>query len=355
MGKLLGRWRIAICAIRAGQDFPRGFSADMRRLAPVGGKGVRVLRRLGIAGVLAGALSAAFAQSSGQTLTSDGSMNILAPQGMITGGFSAPPSTMPARPPTGNYIKLMYPSAIAANGPDIYVADSGQRMLVRIDAVSRSAARLRELPPSPGTRVKTGPDGSVYVLSPGRREVERIARDGRRIAVFSAKFEVLQPADVVVEPNMNRVWISDAAGAVFAFHPSGRLSEPLTGRWDGFPDQNFGVTLMAAGRAEVAGIDPRCRCIIEFDRNGNVNGRFGEEQLSFPADVAIDLYDRVWILDRGDHRLKLFSDGNMLATITPAQLGLTDVTAIAFDAHLAYIADGPGGRIGTFAILQPTR
>ncbi|HJV25459.1 MAG TPA: hypothetical protein VJ673_07220 [Aromatoleum sp.] len=228
-------------------------------------------------------------------------------------------------------------------------------MLLRIDTVSRSATRLRELSSLSGTRVKTGPDGSVYVLTPGRHEVEHMARDGRRIAVFSAKYEVLQPADIVIEPNMNRVWISDTGGAVFAFHPSGRLSEPLIGRWDGFADENASATLMAAGRERVAGIDPRCRCIIEFDQNGSIIGRFGERQLSYPIDVAIDLYDRVWVLDHGDHRLKVFAGGNMLATLTPAQLGLTDITAIAIDTHLAYIADGPGGRIGTFTIRQLTR
>lgn len=284
-----------------------------------------------------------------------GAGSLLAPQGYIAGGFSAPAATVPGRPPTGGYIKLAYPSALAANGPDLYVADSGQRTLLRIDTVSQSVAHLRELPPFAGVRLKTGPDGSVYVLRPDRGEVERLARDGRRLAIFVAKFEILQPADLIVEPTLNRVWISDAAGGVFAFHPSGRMSEPLAGRGDGFGDDVSAATLLSAGRNHVVGIDPRCRCIIEFDQDGAVTGRFGDDELAIPVDLAVDMHDRVWVLDHGDRRLKVFADGRIVGSIPAAQLGLSDLTAISIDRFRAYVADGPGGRIGIFAVLPPSR
>ncbi|AYH42056.1 hypothetical protein [Azoarcus sp. DN11] len=279
----------------------------------------------------------------------------LSPQGMIVGGFSAPASPVPGRPPTGAYLKLLHPSALAANGPDLYVADSGQRLLLHFDTVSQSVTPLREIPPLPGVRIKAGADGSVYVVRPDRGEVARLARDGRPIATFSAKFEILQPADIVIEPTLNRPWISDAAGGVFAFHPSGRKSEPLVGRGDGFSDEFGGATLLAASRERVTGFDPRCRCLIDFDREGAVIGKYGEGELLNPADLALDAAGRTWVVDRGDRRLKIFDQGRLVAALQPPQLGLVDVTAISIDLHTAYIADGPAGRIGIFGITPPSR
>lgn len=309
---------------------------------------------------LAGSVLLALAQIAGADTGSDAAANehaptFLSPYRTIVGGFSAPASPVPGRPPTGPYLKLLHPSALAANGPDLYVADSGQRLLLRIDTVSQSITPLREISPVPGVRIKAGSDGSVYVLRPDRGDVTRLTRDGRPIATFSAKYEILQPADIVIEPTLNRPWISDAAGGVFAFHPSGRKSEPLVGRGDGFPDELAGATLLAANRTHVVGIDPRCRCIVDFDREGSVIGKFGEGELLNPADIALDAHDRTWVVDRGDRSLKIFDQGRLVATLKPAQIGLVDITAISIDIYNAYIADAPSGRIGVFGITPPSR
>lgn len=309
---------------------------------------------------LAGCVLLALAQFAGadtgsDAATSERAPSLLSTYRMIVGGFSAPASPVPGRAPSGPYLKLLHPSALAANGPDLYVVDSGQRLLLRIDTVTQSITPLQAISPLPGVRIKADIDGSVYVLHPDRGEVTRLTRDGRPIVTFSAKYEVLQPADIVIEPTLNRAWISDAAGGVFAFHPSGRKSEPLVGRGDGFPDEFAGATLLAANRTRVAGIDPRCRCILDFDREGSVIGKYGEGELLNPADIAIDAHDRTWVVDRGDRSLKIFDHGELLATLKPAQLGLVDITAISIDIFVAYIADAPSGRIGVFGITPPSR
>lgn len=288
------------------------------------------------------------------TAVGEQSLDYLAPHTVIVGGFTAPASPVPGQRPTGTYLKLLNPTALAANDQDLYVADIGQRLLLRIDTVSQAITPLREIPPLPGVRVKAGTDGSVYLLRPDRGEVARLTRDGRTVTAFRAKYEVLQPADIVIEPTLNRPWIADTAGGVFAFHPSGRMSEPLVGRGDGFPDE-FGATLLAASRTRVTGIDPRCRCVIDFDREGVVIGRYGEGELLNPADIAIDAHNRTWVVDRGDRSLKIFDLDRLVATIKPAQLGLMDITAISIHLYNAYIADGTSGRIGIFGITPPSR
>ncbi|MCK9985747.1 MAG: hypothetical protein AzoDbin1_02219 [Azoarcus sp.] len=308
-----------------------------------------------IGGVLLSVVLGVHAQAPADAVSHGGANELLVPQGVIAGGFSAPASPVHGQTPLGPYIKLVRPSAVAANGPDLYVADSAQRLLLRVDTVTQAVTPLGDISPLPGTRLKAGPDGSVYVLRPDRGEITRLTRDGRRIAGFRAKYDVLQPADVVIEPTLNRVWISDAAGGVFAFHPSGRMSEPLIGRGDGFAGEFPGATLLAASRERVTGIDPRCRCIIDFDHEGGIIAQYGENTLTSPSDLAIDAHGRTWVVDRGDNRLKVFAGGQLLASIEPRRLGLIEITAISIDVDRAYISDGPAGRIGVFAVIPPQR
>jgi len=337
------------------------------------GAGSPVVRglRAALLAVAAGILPAACAMAPGiDAATGDVPSDPLVPQGVIAGGFSVPPATMPGTPPgavpmppagqpgqagRGQYIKFIYPSAVAASGPYLYVADSGVGALLRIDTITQAVALLGQLPKLPGVRIKAGLDGSVYVLRPDRGEVLRFAPDGQRLASFSAPFDILQPSDLVIEPTLNRVWIADSAGGVFAFHPSGRMGEPVAGRGDGFALPGTGATLLAAGERAVVGIDPQCRCVLGFDSDGRVRERFGEGELVNPAAIALDHYGRTWVIDRGDGRLKIFEGTRLARTLAAPRLGLVEFTAIAIDRQRVYVADGAGGKVGMFALLPPRR
>jgi len=322
----------------------------MRPSAPVAGKR---LRRIVAALAVLLAATAPLARAAPPAV--EVPADLLAPQGVVAGGFSVPPAQGAGRAPTGPYVKLVYPSSVSASGPDLYVADSGLGRLLRFDTITQSVAQLAPLPALPGVRLKSGADGSVYILRPDRGEVARLSREGRRLAGFSSTFEILQPSDLVIEPTLNQIWIADAAGGVFAFHASGRMSRPIAGSREGFATEESGATLLAANRQRVVGIDPRCRCVVEFDRDGVVLGRFGEGEVINPQGIALDEHDRVWIVDRGDQRLKVFEGDRLAFAIAASRLGLTDITAISIDHQRAYVADGPGGKIGVFAILPPAR
>lgn len=277
----------------------------------------------------------------------------LTPQESILGGFGAAPSPLPIRPPTGSYVKLLHPSAVTANGTDLYVADSGRRLLLRIDTVTKAVTPLREITAAPGIRLETDRDGSVYILQPNRANVERVSRDGRRISEFSSEFEILQPADIAVERTLGRLWMSDRAGGVFAFHPSGRMEHSLLERNDGFPDELAGATLLATHRFGIVGIDPRCRCLVAFGPDGAYSGHFGDGELIDPVDLATDSHGRVWVIDRGDRLLKIFAEGQRVGAIDAARLGLIEMTALAIDGFQAYISDARGGKIAIFAVVPP--
>jgi hypothetical protein len=265
-----------------------------------------------------------------------------------------PPSTMPARPqPSGGYVKFAYPSAVAAYGPDAYVADSSLGALFRIDLATQTIKRLASLPLMPGVVLRAGPDGTLYLIRPDRSEIQRLSRDGRVLASYADAANLQQPRDLVVEPTLGRIWITDASGEVFEFQPSGALFEPLARRDPGAAGGFGAFSLLAAGSRLVAAYDGRCRCLVKLDRDGIPGEHIGEGSLTSPGALAIDSHQRIWVVDRADRLLKVFWEGRLIAQLSPARLGLLDFTGLAIDQQRLYIADGPGGRIGIFDLLPP--
>lgn len=334
----------------------------MRRLVPAGGRRpALVMRTLLMAFALGAALGACATAPlpSGEPPRAEAGADLLVPQGFIAGGFTAPvtrpPGFGPMQGARGEFVKFVFPSALAATGLDLFVVDSGLRALLRVDTATQAVARVAPLPGLPGVRVAAGPDGSAYLLRPDRAEITRFSREGRPLGSFASSFEILRPSDVVVERGLNRVWIADAAGGVFAFHSSGRMSQPLVGRGDGFALPDEGATLLAAGPRGVVGVDKRCACLLVFDPDGQVVARIGEGVLLNPVALAVDDYGRSWVLDGADQQLKIFEDDTLAFATSAGRLGLADLTAIAIHRQRVFLADGPGGKIGVFALLPPRR
>lgn len=271
---------------------------------------------------------------------------------IIPGGISQPAERhpmMPTAPMTGaRYIKLVYPSAIAAHGPDLFVADSGLASLLRIDVPTQGVARLGTIPALPGVRLFAARDGSLYLLRPDRSEVSRLSRDGRVLVSFADLPEIPQPSALAVEPTLNALWVADGMGELHAMAPLGRRIHNLP---DGGPPTE--VSLLAAGRHHVFGYAPLCRCIVRFDNEGRPLEQFAEGAITAPSALAVDAHDRLWVVDRGDGKLKVFDGDALVATVPPMRLGLTEFTALAIDSPQLFLADGPGGRIGVFDILPP--
>ena len=81
-----------------------------------------------------------------------------------------------------------YLTAIAVNGPDIYVADAGKRVVTRFDANGKPQAKIGEknldqdVPgleaPSPYLDLAINAEGHVWVVNPGKLGLERYEKDG---------------------------------------------------------------------------------------------------------------------------------------------------------------------------------
>ncbi|MCC6152227.1 MAG: NHL repeat-containing protein [Candidatus Hydrogenedentes bacterium] len=81
-----------------------------------------------------------------------------------------------------------YLTAIAVNGPDIYVADAGKRVVTRFDTNGKPQAKIGEknldqdVPgleaPSPYLDLAINDEGHLWVVNPGKLGLERYEKDG---------------------------------------------------------------------------------------------------------------------------------------------------------------------------------
>ena len=271
------------------------------------------------------------------------SADFLIPVTTIFGG----PSTTPAGESTG-FAKLVNPADLAAFGNDLYVADQGNGTLFRIDVVTQRFHALARVPLAGRVRIRTGPDGSVYVLRPDRSEILRMTPGGRALLRYGDIAVVPRPIDLVLEPLQRRIWVLDASGGLYEFMPTGRLLHQI-----GDTEREPLITMFAPGPRQLLSLDASCHCILRLNADGFVVARFGIGSVRLPTTAEIDRYGRLWVVDAADGLIKIFANESLIGSIRPISLGMAQVSALTFDHDRAYMADGAGGRILAFALLAP--
>ena len=255
----------------------------------------------------------------------------------------------------GPFTPLRGPVAVAAIGPDVYVADAGLGMLLRVDQV---ASRLTPFGPrgvQPGTRLAADVDGSLYVLDPGSRRLQRFARDGRLMQSFPTDPTIASLRDLALDPTRGRILAADALNRqVVAFRPLGTSSEllPIYG------EPRYQVTsfdALAVAPDALYALDARCRCIARLAFDGRVLATFGHQRLVKPERIAADRYGRLFVADGGDRSIKAFRDGILEETIPNAGLGLLEASDLAYADGWLYVADAPGSQVRMLRVQPPPK
>lgn len=253
--------------------------------------------------------------------------------------------------PRGAFVPFVHPTAVAARGPDIYVADSGANRVYRIDLALQAMAPLPGLGAQPGTRLVVAGDQSLYVLEPGTGRILRLRRDGSVLQTLSDPVATARYSDIALDETGARVYAYDALSRrLVAFHAAGRAAIPIASAIDA-----AGMWQGAAGLASSAGgvwlSDPGCRCVLRFDFSGSITARLGEGALRLPGPLAADRQGRVFAVDLFDQSLKVLDAGGLVASLSFPSLGVSAVTGMAMDDGFLYIADGPGARLVVLRLL----
>src|SRR6185369_16650467 len=170
----------------------------------------------------------------------------------------------------GPFTPLRGPVAVAAMGPDVYIADTGLGMLLRADQVANRLTPFGPRGVQPVTRLAAAVDGSLYVLEPAGRRLQRFARDGRLLQTFPVDPTIASLRDLALDPTRGRILGADALNRqLVAFRPLGTSSEllPLHG------EPRYQITsfdALAVAPEALYALDARCRCIARLAFDGQV-------------------------------------------------------------------------------------
>ena len=125
-------------------------------------------------------------------------------------------------------------TSIAVDDGGVYVADAGNRMVLRFDHGGKLVGRIHGefLIPSPYFDLAAAPDGTLWVVNPGRHRLERYSPQGRRLDAWgSASLELegfagccnpthlallADGSFVTSEKGLPRVKVYDSRGALAA-------------------------------------------------------------------------------------------------------------------------------------------
>lgn len=279
---------------------------------------------------------------------------LLTPLQTITGGRQAAAMDVTGTPKPGalrGFVNFITPSALAVRGPDLYVADMGARKLYRLDAMQQVLSVVPGVNAAPRMRLQVATDLSLYVLDPDHAAIQHFTRGGRLLQTFT---------DPALAMNLTNFVLDEGAGRIIASDQLNQrlLRLPLAGHIvSTLPHAEVGaykaLGALARSGEDLYVLDSACVCIVRVDAEGRVLERFGYGALTQPQAMVADRYGRVFISDIFDRSLKVFLRGELVARFEPHQLNIVNISAMALDENVLYIADGPGSRVVAFRVQLP--
>ena len=275
---------------------------------------------------------------------------ILTPWLSLTGGWRVDGNTpLPGAAPTGARVNFLQPTGVAARNDFLLVADSGTRMLWRVDRVRNTVAPLAPFTggvPDHGTSIQVGYDFTAWVALPAEHVVVQYDIRGRVVRRWREDADVMRPVAVVVPEDRSEVLVGDAAtSTIMVFDPLGNPRGLLGGR---DPPALRSLTAMALGPRGLYVLDRIARQVLVLDRRGQPVAAIGGQQLVRPRALAVDASGRVFVGDDGDQRIKVFRGDELLGSIGgsgngPARFGR--IESLALDGNLLYVADSINMRV----------
>lgn len=281
---------------------------------------------------------------------------VLVPWQIITGGrlvTEVDANGFPMPDSIRGYTSLVFPSALAVRGPDLYIADSGVRKLYRFDSSLQTLSAVPDVIALPWTRLQVGVDHSLFVLDAGNSNILNYTRGGNLLQRLSYPLANARISGFVVGEPLGKIIVSDQVNKrLVELHFPGnafRFLGPVA------LDEYSALGEIAASGRKMYALDLNCPCIVDIDEEGRVRERFGQGELKQPSALAVDRNGQVFVADTAERTLKIFLEGMLIASYKAQALGITEISALAVDEGVLYVADGPGAKVVTLHILTPEK
>lgn len=274
---------------------------------------------------------------------------ILVPLEIIRGG------------PQGNaltgikYAQFIRPVAVAARGNDVFVVDAGQDILFKYNRIMGSldvVMNLRGVLTGEASDIYVAHDLSFYIADPLGAQVVQFDRRGRLLQTFKSGLN--RPVAVSVDDASGRVFVADGVyDYILVFSSTGQLIGSMGARGSD-SGQFLNITAMTQGRDGfyiAARIGQRLQVLGE---DGRYRYSLPQEGVIFPAAIAVDPDNRIFVGDFSDDTIKVYEEGRLVASVGQHGGGLGQfmrITDLWFDEGLLFVADSMNGRIQVMRVI----
>ena len=230
---------------------------------------------------------------------------VLEPWTDITGAQTGvSPFGQPApmsRPGTG-YITLLRPTAMSAQGNDVYLLDAGLRRIFRYDRGLQTLTPFAPtLPAVTGMSIYAAPDTSVYITDPARRQVLHFARDGTPLPPLISPGNLARPVSVTVDASNGQILVADGLyDQIIVFNSLGTVLNIIK------PQHVLTIAAMAAGPDGLYVVDRLAKQMVVVGWDGRFRYAFGADTMSEPGSIAVSRDNLVFISDNFEHLIKVY-------------------------------------------------
>ena len=281
---------------------------------------------------------------------------IVTPWLTLTGGMLAPATEPHGIPrPRGAapvFRPFVSPVSVGISAGEIYVVDAGASTVYRVDLAMNLMTPLTGIFADRTTRLRVGPELSLYILDVAQRRAVRLSRSGQLLASY-VDVNLGRPVDIAVEEKGTHVLVADGLHRqMVAFHPLGRAAFVVHLRGD---ERNrvLSIDHFALGTDAIYISDASCACVARVARDGAVLETFGHQLISQAGPIAVDRHQRVFVADHFDRSIKVFWHGKLVETVSGAAAGVLQLTDLALTGTTLAVADAGTARVHLMQIKPP--
>lgn len=257
----------------------------------------------------------------------------------------------PSADAAGGSIALIHPGQIAVSGDDLFVADQGLGQLLR---VQRGAQTFRAIARLPGrvTGMVVDPFRKLFLAVPSISAVLQVSAEGATERVIRDAAELGTPVDVAVDRGQSLFAADGSDARVIVFDRLGQHTAALGERLDA-ASPFATVNAVAAGARGVYVLDATLRRVHLY-RDGRALGSLAlGADVRAPAALAVDRWDRVFVLDAGAGRVLVLTGIMSQAPVEVSNLGVTQPILDIWVDEMGDLYTAEPGAVRSFRLPAP--
>ena len=277
----------------------------------------------------------------------------------ISGILKSRPRRTPGQPkPPIERVRLISPTAVAAQSVDIFIADTAQKKIFKFDRGTQIITTFADVPEM-GNVVSLYVDRgmSVYLVDQFSARTTQFDIDGRVLQVFENTSELPQPVAVVVDDLQAEVYVADQLRAhALVFNRAGTVYRTVNAPKSG-KTQIQSIAAMAFADNQLYIVDNVNHEVHALSPTGSYRFSFGVDELVSPGPITVDSHNRVFVADTITKSIKVYRGGLFEAEVGGQEDELSSefnlISGMWADSDLLYIADAANASVKIFRILPP--